>query len=206
MYSLLTPKTDFVFKKIFSSDKSILVAFLNAILYDCENKIASVELKNSEDSTLSIKAFTENKKTVNIEIKVDNNSSSSNLIEQSMYYWSKAYESQISSRDHFYKLNKVIYINILDFDCFPDIKDFHSIYRLGNINGTDELSDLFEIQFLEIPKLRELNPNDSNSTLEIWIEFLRNPESQAVKKAELNNIELKKAKQELYKITNQAKS
>ena len=197
MYSLLTPKTDFVFKKIFSSDKSILVAFLNAILYDCENKIASVELKNSEDSTLSIKAFTENKKTVNIEIKVDNNSSSSNLIEQSMYYWSKAYESQISSRDHFYKLNKVIYINI---------KDFHSIYRLGNINGTDELSDLFEIQFLEIPKLRELNPNDSNSTLEIWTEFLRNPESQAVKKAELNNIELKKAKQELYKITNQAKS
>ena len=74
------------------------------------------------------------------------------------------------------------------------------------MNGTDELSDLFEIQFLEIPKLRELNPNDNNSNLEIWTEFLRSPESEAVKKAELNNIELKKAKQEFYKIINQAKS
>ena len=74
------------------------------------------------------------------------------------------------------------------------------------MNGTDELSNLLEIQFLEIPKLRELNPNDNNSNLEIWTEFLRNPESEVVKKAELSNIELKKAKQEFYKIINHTKS
>mgnify|MGYP001852885765 CR=1 FL=1 len=49
------------------------------------------------------------------------------------------------------------------------------------MNGTDDLSNLLEIQFLEIPKLRELNP-DNNSNLEIWTEFLRNPESEVVKK------------------------
>lgn len=213
MFSLLIPKTDFVFKQIFASEdnKSILIAFLNEILHDHKDKIISVETRNKDiepltDSTLCIKATTQNNQTINIEIKIDNNSNSSNLIQQSMYYWSKAYNSQIKPHSSFSKLNTVICINILDFNCIPDTKDFHIIYRLGNMNGTDELSNLLEIQFLEIPKLIELNPNDNNSNLEIWTEFLRNPESEVVKKAELSNIELKKAKQEFYKIINHTKS
>ena len=69
--TLLNPKIDFVFKKIFGSSDhpDILISFLNAVLKS-QNPITSVEIKNSdlekeyiEDkfSRLDVKALTSNK-------------------------------------------------------------------------------------------------------------------------------------------------
>ena len=69
--TLLNPKIDFVFKKIFGSSDhpDILISFLNAVLKP-KNPITSVEIKNSdlekeyiEDkfSRLDVKALTSNK-------------------------------------------------------------------------------------------------------------------------------------------------
>lgn len=69
--TLLNPKIDFVFKKIFGSSDhpDILISFLNAVL-KLKNPITSVEIKNSdlekeyiEDkfSRLDVKALTSNK-------------------------------------------------------------------------------------------------------------------------------------------------
>ena len=50
MYSLLSPKVDFAFKKIFGSEenKSVLISFLNAVFEGVNEKITSVELKNTD--------------------------------------------------------------------------------------------------------------------------------------------------------------
>ena len=80
--TLLDPKIDFVFKKIFGAEnnKLVLIDFLNSAIND-EDKIVDVELKNtdiekefldSKFSRLDIKAITDKKEHVNIEIQVKN--------------------------------------------------------------------------------------------------------------------------------------
>lgn len=209
MYSLLSPKVDFAFKKIFGSEenKSVLISFLNAVFEGVNEKIASVELKNTDIekeyltdkfSRLDIKAVTDKNQIVNIEIQLANKY---DMTKRTLYYWSKLYEGQIGKGQLYSKLNKVICINVLDFNYLENVDEFHSVYRLKNIKTNNELTDICEIHFIEIPKLRQLSVDDNNNKLEVWTEFLRSPESEVVKKAEENDFEFKMAKEKLYKIS-----
>ena len=92
MTYLLSPKVDFVFKRIFGNEKhpNILISFLNAVMKPID-PIKSVQIRNSdiekehiEDkySRLDIKAITNNNEHINIEIQVKNEY---NMIKRSLY-------------------------------------------------------------------------------------------------------------------------
>ena len=205
--TLLSPKVDFVFKKIFGSEenKSVLISFLNATLKP-KKEIVSVDLKNTDIekeylkdkfSRLDVKATTSNKETINIEIQLKNEY---DMIQRSLYYWSKIYEEQIQEGDSYSNLNRTVCINILNYNYLKNDR-FHNIYRLKEIETNEELTDIEEIHFIEIPKLRELNLNDEADMLEVWIEFLRDPESEVIRNIEMSNEEVRKAKDKLYKLS-----
>ena len=206
--TLLNPKIDFVFKKIFGSEEhpEILISFLNAVLKP-KKPIVSVEIKNSdlekeyiEDkfSRLDVKALTSNKEIINIEIQLKNEY---NMIQRSLYYWSKLYEEQLSEGDRYDKLSRTVCINILDFKYLKNDR-FHNGYRLKEIETNEELTDLEEIHFIEIPKLKKINSEkDIVDVLEGWVEFLRDPESEVVRKLEMTNKEIREAKDELYRLS-----
>ena len=205
--TLLSPKVDFVFKKIFGSEenKSVLISFLNATLKP-KKEIVSVDLKNTDIekeylkdkfSRLDVKATTSNKETINIEIQLKNEY---DMIQRSLYYWSKIYEEQIQEGDSYSNLNRTVCINILNYNYLKNDR-FHNIYRLKEIETNEELTDIEEIHFIEIPKLRELNLNDEADMLEVWIEFLRDPESEVIRNIEMSNEAVRKAKDKLYKLS-----
>ena len=209
--TLLSPKVDFVFKKIFGSEenKSVLISFLNATLKP-KKEIVSVDLKNTDIekeylkdkfSRLDVKATTSNKETINIEIQLKNEY---DMIQRSLYYWSKIYEEQIQEEDSYSNLNRTVCINILNYNYLKNDR-FHNIYRLKEIETNEELTDIEEIHFIEIPKLRELNLNDEADMLEVWIEFLRDPESEVIRNIEMSNEAVRKAKDKLYKLSQSKK-
>ncbi len=76
--TLLNPQIDFVFKKIFGTEKNkpILINFLNAVIKPT-TPIKDVEIKNNDIdkdfidkfSRLDVKATTSNKEHINIEIR-----------------------------------------------------------------------------------------------------------------------------------------
>ena len=199
--TLLNPKIDFVFKKIFGSEEhpEILISFLNAVLKP-QKPIVSVEIKNSdlekeyiEDkfSRLDVKALTSNKEIINIEIQLKNEY---NMIQRSLYYWSKLYEEQLSEGDRYDKLSRTVCINILDFKYLKNDR-FHNGYRLKEIETNEELTDLQEIHFIEIPKLKRFESTEEIvDLLEGWVEFLRDPESEVIRKLEMINKEIREAK------------
>lgn len=206
--TLLNPKIDFVFKKIFGSEEhpEILISFLNAVLKP-KKPIVSVEIKNSdlekeyiEDkfSRLDVKALTSNKEIINIEIQLKNEY---NMIQRSLYYWSKLYEEQLSEGDRYDKLSRTVCINILDFKYLKNDR-FHNGYRLKEIETNEELTDLQEIHFIEIPKLKRFESTEEIvDLLEGWVEFLRDPESEVIRKLEMSNKEIREAKDELYRLS-----
>ena len=77
---------------------------------------------------------------------------------------------------------------------------FHSVYRMKEIHTNEELSDIEEIHFIEIPKLED--GSDEKDMLVAWIEFLKNPESEKVRSLEMSVDEIREAKDELLKMSN----
>lgn len=210
--TLLNPKIDFVFKKIFGSEEhpEILISFLNAVLKPIK-PIVSVNIKNSdlekdyiEDkfSRLDVKAVTSNNEIINIEIQLKNEY---NMIQRSLYYWSKLYEEQLTEGDRYDKLCRTVCINILDFRYLKNDR-FHNGYRLKEIETNEELTDLEEIHFIEIPKLKKFErAEEVVDLLEGWVEFLRDPESEVIRKLEMSNKEIREAKDELYRLSRNSK-
>ena len=206
MRGLLDPKVDFVFKNIFGSPKHprILISFLNAILKPV-NKITSVEIKatdlekqfiDDKYSRLDIKAETNNNEIINIEIQLKNEY---NMIKRSLYYLAKMYEEQLGEGEEYSKLNRTVCINILNFKYLKTEK-FHTGYRLKELETNEELTDVIEMHFIEIPKLPE--ESDEKDMLSVWTEFLRDPESEKVRSLEMSIEEIREAKDELVRMSN----
>ena len=206
MTGLLDPKVDFVFKNIFGSPKhpKILISFLNAILKPA-NKITEVEIKGTDIekkfiddkySRLDVKATTNNNEIINIEIQLKNEY---NMIQKDLYYLSKLYKDQLKERGYYSSLNRTVCINILNFK-YLKTKNFHTTYRLKDLESNEELTDIIELHFIEIPKLPI--DSDEKDMLIAWTEFLRNPESEKVRNLEMSIEEIREAKDELIKMSN----
>ncbi|MCX0365288.1 Rpn family recombination-promoting nuclease/putative transposase [Clostridium perfringens] len=215
--TLLNPQIDFVFKKIFGTEKNkpILINFLNAVIKPT-TPIKDVEIKNNdidkdfiEDkfSRLDVKATTSNKEHINIEIQLKNEY---NMIQRTLYYWSKMYSEQIQNRDNYSKLERTVCINILNFKYLKNDK-YHNAYRLKEITSNEELTNIQEIHFIELPKFNEIGNKEyvenveEMDALEKWLEFLVEPESNTVRQLELSNEEIKLAKSELYRLSMDSK-
>lgn len=206
---LLDPKVDFVFKNIFGSPNhpEILISFLNATL-KAKKKIVNVDIKKTdiekqyiEDkySRLDVKATTSNDEIINIEIQLKNEN---NMVKRSLYYLSKMYEEQLNEKEDYSKLIRTVCINILNFK-YLKTENFHTGYRFKELITNEELTDVMEVHFIEIPKLKD--SSDEKDMLVAWTEFLKDPESEKVRGLELSVDEIRQAKDELIRMSNDKK-
>ena len=77
------------------------------------------------------------------------------------------YEEQLNEGEDYSKLKRTICINIFNFK-YLKTKKFHTGYRLKEIETNEELTDIIEIHFIEIPKLKE---SDEKDMLVAWMSF-----------------------------------
>ena len=160
---LLPPTMDFVFKGLFGNEKKpeILISFLNAVLTP-EEPITSITFKDrtldrryrkDKVGVLDLLAQTDKGELVNVEVQL---ADENDMIERSLFYWSRLFSGQLES-GHFYdQLERTICINILDFNLM-DTDDYHSSYRLKERDRNDELTDLLEIHYIELKKMKDIN-------------------------------------------------
>ena len=210
--ALLPPKIDFVFKRIFGNENhpNVLISFLNAVLNPVD-PIKSVVLKDTtiekshlEDkySRLDVKAMTNKGEHINIEIQLKDEY---NMIKRSLYYWSKLYEGQLENGENYQKLSRTICINLLDFSLLNHDK-FHSVYRLKDCETNEELTDVMELHFIELKKMKDVNRVEEVKTkLEAWLYFINQPDSELVQELEKVEVEIKEAKAELVRLSGDRK-
>ena len=97
--------------------------------------------------------------------------------------------------DNYKAIYKTVAINILNFDLLDSGTRFHNRYRFTEIETKKELTDIAEIQFMELPALRRYIQENMASIQEAigknrlleWLVFIDNPESELAKLAETNN-------------------
>ena len=181
-----------MFKRIFGhiGNEDITASLISSIV---EKKITNVELDNStilekdllDDKVgiLDIRAKIDNKINCNIEMQVvDHN----NIEKRIMFYWSKMYSTSIKSGKDYETLEKTIVILISDYE-LESLKEIPKYQTKWQIREEEYhqviLTDVMELYIIELPK---------------FIKYIENTE--VVKMDE--NAELKKAKKELEKISN----
>ena len=207
--SILLPKNDVVFKALFSRGKpKITQAMLEAIL---NIKIDKLELDNSTDllndnkddknGRLDLRAIINGDTECDIEVQLATHES---MAERFLYYWAKMYTANLKIGDDYKDLRKTICVIILD-DKFPQTKNIKKPQTVWKIMEKEEpklmLTDYLEIAIIEVPKaVKEYKENSKNELLQ-WMMFLDNPENKEVTQIMLENKDIKAAREELERIS-----
>ncbi len=176
----INPKTDFAFKKIFGSkqSKDILISFLNALVYDEQDKIQDLtildpyqapRIRGIKDSYLDVKATLCDGKTVIIEMQVLNVLGFEKRV---LYNAAKAFSIQLGVGENYTLLNSVIALTITDFEMFPGNDRILSRYRLKENNDLTDYSDDIELIFVELPKFKKTLDN-LDILVDKWLYFLK---------------------------------
>ncbi|MEG2017198.1 MAG: Rpn family recombination-promoting nuclease/putative transposase [Clostridium sp.] len=177
------PLNDFIFKKLFGEkgNEDILISFINAVLKRTkkepmveieiiDNKQLTKELILDKTGIIDVRAKTSKGEHVDIEVQLTNQG---NMDKRTLFYWGKMYLENIKQGEDYTNLEKVITINILDFE-FLGTENYQSSFHLWeDIEKDYMLTDVVEIHFLELPKFRNKKNKDyRENDIERWLMFL----------------------------------
>ena len=191
----ISPKTDFAFKRIFGSNRSkkILISFLNAIVYDNQNIIQSLEIidpynpgytRTLKDTYLDVRALLDNGSTVIIEMQVLNIEGFEKRV---IYNLAKTYGSQLSLRTEQPRLQPFITLIITDFLLFQESCKMINKFRFKEDTEFFNYRDELTLIFLELPKFnKELSALETLS--DKWIYFLKSAPSLEIIPSSLGEV------------------
>ncbi len=192
----INPKTDYAFKKIFSSNQSkpILISFLNAMIYDGNPTITDLEIIDPylasrvqylKDSYLDVKAQLAEGATVIIEMQVLNVESFAKRV---VYNTAKTYSTQLIRGEGYFKLKPVIALTITGFQIFDNDLEVISHFVFKEEKRLFEYPDPgMEMIFIELPKFNK--QLDQLETLtDKWVYFMKNAPSLEVVPSTMENV------------------
>ena len=203
------PLNDFIFKKVFGEkgNEDILISFINAVLKRTNKEpIVEIEIIDNKQLTkalildktgiIDVRAKTSKGENIDIEVQLTDQG---NMDKRTLFYWGKMYLENIKQGEDYTNLEKVITINILDFE-FLGTENYQSSFHLWeDIDKDYMLTDVVEIHFLELPKFRKKKDKDyRENAIERWLMFLEKDISEATLK-ELMSLDtaIEKAEQKI---------
>ena len=205
----LQPKNDVVFQALFTRGKEkITKALIEDIL---KIKIDKLELDKSKDllnenrkeknGRLDLRAIINENIECNIEIQL---TSHEKMLERFLYYWSKMYSANLKIGEEYKELRKTISIIIVD-DEIKDFKEIAKSHTRWQIREEEYLNKILtpylQIDIIELPRaIKEYKKGNNDEVLQ-WMMFLENPEDMEVTKIMEKNEDIKEAKEELEKIS-----
>jgi predicted transposase/invertase (TIGR01784 family) len=177
----INPKIDFAFKKIFGSAQStdILISFLNAILYEGESIIQSLEILDPylgpqiagfKNTCLDVKALLNDGTFVIIEMQVLNVQAFGKRV---LYNAAKTYAIQLTKGESYKNLRPVIALTITDFEMFRGCEDVtsHFVFK-ERTRLSDYIQNDIELVFVELPKFKK-ELEQLESLKDKWIYFIK---------------------------------
>ncbi len=212
---LFSPKMDLVFKVLFGSEdsKEILRSFLNNLLgLQIENEDA-ISFSNTE---LPAEHPSEKMNRLDIRVKTQRSDGShehidieiqladmGDMVKRSAYYVAKLFVFSLKEGEKYEHLGRAIALNLLDFTIFDDEKWMHRA-RFKEIDDNTEMTDCMELNFVEMPKLKQ-NPRDDFDLGKAWIAFLNANSEEDLDMLAQKDTNLQKAVERLQKISSDEK-
>ena len=193
----LSPKSDFVFKKIFGDPNNvdILADFLKATLDIPAEEYERIDISDThlnkrefEDKTgiLNLKITTKSGTIIDVEIQ---KASLADMDKRVIFYLSRLITDQLGDGDPYEKIKRSIIILIADYDFIKDSNKYHNVWRLRDKTGKD-FSDLVEINTIELTKVPK--EKDGN-LLWSWLKFFNSKSQEEFKDISTESQKIAKA-------------
>lgn len=173
--NVVKAKLDIIFKKLFTSDNTVLTSFLEDILDMPKGEIKKIDVINpnilpsaidGKQGSLDLKMYVDDK-VVNVEIQLKDEG---NFRDRSVFYWSKMYTDELKRGQEYEDLKQTITINILNFNLFTECKEPYSSFKLLETTRHEVLTDKCSILFFELTKVN--NKVDSNDRKKLWLQLI----------------------------------
>jgi predicted transposase/invertase (TIGR01784 family) len=209
----LSPMLDVVFKMIFAGNgcEKQLISLLTAVLQPA-SPIHSVEVLNpsipknqlaEKGVVLDILVKLSDESHINVEMQAG---AEKFLEERACYYLARTCAGQISVGDLYSKLRPSIVIFFLAYDYYDtESRHYHLCQMMREREDRIRPKTLMEIHTIEIPKLirhvKSTKRPQRQKLLELWGLFLYNPEDPDLKEAIMTEPAIKKAQEQLTKIS-----
>ena len=211
---LLKLTNDYVFKRIFGKkgNEDITTSFIEAVTgvrYDEINledtPILERDLFENKIGILDVKVIANKENDIDLEMQVVK---SEYIADRILWYWSKMYSSSIERGKSYNNTKRAICILIADFNLenLKLIQDYHTKWNIREEKYTNIiLTEKLEIHIIELEKLENIKTlNDTEKKLLNWCKFIKSP-VEVEDSIMSENEEIKKAKEELDKISQDAK-
>lgn len=210
---LLKAKQDYIFKRIFGveENKELLIAFLNAVFRDrglqevrdlqLVNPFNDKEFEEDKLSVLDIKARTMDGEWIDVEMQLQ---PVDDMSKRALYYGCRMVVDQLSEGEDYHKLRRTIVVSVLDYNYLPH-RNLHSMYRLVDTETGHVATDVLELHFLELPKLRYVM-QERPSRLMKWLLFLSGRRMEQWEEYAMDEPELKKAIETLQYLSRDAET
>jgi len=177
----IDPFTDFGFKHIFGTEdnKVLLISFLNDIL-DIDNKIVDITYRNLEKLGLSIidrraifDIYCTDEKGNNFIVELQR-SKQKYFRDRSVYYTSFPIQEQSKKGSWDYRLEKIFFIGILEFEMDNNNSDdYLTKVQLVDVKNKNIFYDKLTYYYIEMPKFKK-REEELSTHLEYWIWYLNN--------------------------------
>lgn len=165
------------------------------------NNTKEIERDNidKKKGILDLQVEIENNELIDVEVQIEEVPAFENRL---LFYNNKLFTNSVKrGEDGYIKAKKTIVIAIVDYplDLTKNIPDFITKYRYQEINYNFELTNMQEIDIIELPKIRKLK--DFSDVISQWMIFLDSPNSEEAKKAMVDNEKIKRAQEVLKEIS-----
>jgi len=172
---IIPAKNDRAFKKVLADNEHLLAHLMKSVLDLPEEEYEGLAVACSEIlpdhgkgklGTLDIKVHTKSKIVVDIEIE---RGSVANLPGRILFYVSALFKEQMLSGSEYESMRRVIGMIITERALIPGDTEYHHRFTLYDLKTRTMLTDLIEVNTLELSKLPEA---DDGSDLWGWLKFL----------------------------------
>ncbi|MDO4485019.1 MAG: Rpn family recombination-promoting nuclease/putative transposase [Bacillota bacterium] len=185
--------SDIIFKAVYGRDtpesKAALITLLNLVLDRRDDPIVDITYKNPfsiddcyEGKTIimDIKAETFSGELIDIEMQIGDLDV---YVNRTVFYVSKQLTEGLDRGQDYGKMKKSIVISFVKGKLFPQEIPFHSVYTMRERSCLKELSDIIELHYIELDKIRcdgmQLSEMSDLEQLGAYMKCSGNPEEKA---------------------------
>ena len=173
--TLLDPKNDFVFKRLFAASPELLADLINAVRSD-EDPVEVVEVLNPRIDpeelhgkfiVLDVLARDTRGHLYNIEMQVRRHA---DWTLRSLYYLARTLANQLQRGDDYATLKPVIGIHLMDFELFQQAQAHWCFELRDRTHPHLKLDHSLQLHLIELPKA-DRQRNGQGGTLTDWVSY-----------------------------------
>jgi predicted transposase/invertase (TIGR01784 family) len=205
MPSLLDPKNDFVFKRLFASAPHLLADLINAVRSG-EAPVEVVEVLNPRIDpaeltgkfiVLDVLARDDTGRLFNIEMQVRRHA---DWPLRSAYYLARTLANQLKGGEEYGELKPVIGIHLMDFELFAQ-EQAHWCFELRDRHHSAVvLTSSLQLHLIELPKADRLRQGAQPAALADWIAYFEHWQEDTIMNA-ITHEPIRQAMQQLHELS-----